>query len=42
MRHIYLRTEVVIYCFMDFCIVLLDIINSDKRQPDITFLEYYP
>ena len=41
MRHIYFRSVIVIYYFMDFCTVLLDIINSDKRQPDITFLENY-
>ena len=42
MRCTYLRNVVVIYYFMDFCTVLLDIINSDKRQPDTTFLENYP
>lgn len=42
MRCTYLRSVVVIYYFMDFCTVLLDIINSDKRQPDTIFLENNP
>ena len=42
MRCTYLRSIVVIYYFTDFCTILLDIINSDKRQPDTTFLENYP
>lgn len=41
MRHIYFRHVVGLYYFMDFHTVLLDIINSDRWQPDITFLENY-
>ena len=37
-----LKGVVVIYYFMDFCTILPDIINSDKRQPDTRFLENYP